>query len=279
MIGKRPKRASVLPEAEAEGFQSRIPASFKTLEEARNSLDFHWNGCAHLFDEIKDEARSFNSPEPPSLSVASQRYLEIFEQWGVAFDAFLLQGHKIDAKSMQGARVLQISQTFAIANIHASPYFASTSEMIWDALLPYFQRVTALGEEMSRAYDLEIRSHPKNRPVFSLDMNVIAPLYAVSHKCRDPIVRRKALALLHSHPRQEGIWDSVLTARVAERMIKIEEEGLGDVKCCKHVPDWARMSSVDVKFNLEGRLGTVRYSREQTPCKRKREDVVVVIEW
>jgi len=114
--------------------------------------------------------------------------------------------------------------------------------------------------------------------LFSLDMNIVAFLYAVSHKCRDPLVRRKAVARLKSHPRKEGIWDSVLTARVAERLISIEEEGLGEVTCCQDVPDWARISAVDVQFDLEGRVGTVGY-HPQRLGDGKLEDHVETFRW
>lgn len=280
MLGTRPMRLGKLPGAQADGFQPKIPASFKSLEEARNSLDYHWNCCIHMFEDVKNDIGTLKSPKPPNLSILGQSHLDKFEQWGAAFEAFLLlHDSNIDAKSMQGARVLQVSQTFAMATIRASPYFGSTSEMVWDDLLPYFQRVVSLCEQMSKAYDLDIRNYPENRPMFCLDMNVVAPLYAVSHKCRDPILRRKAVDLLYLHPRQEGIWDSILTARVAEQLIKIEEEGLDEVNCCKDVPDWARISSAEVKFDLEGRLGTVKYSRERSAGERKREDLEVKFAW
>ncbi len=94
-----------------------------------------------------------------------------------------------------------------------------------------------------------------------------------AHKCRHPVIRRKAVALLYSSPRQEGVWDSILTARVAERLIGIEEAGLGKVTRCEDIPDWARISDVEVSFNRQGRVGTVRYSRPRSPLEKVREYV------
>ncbi len=100
-----------------------------------------------------------------------------------------------------------------------------------------------------------------------------------AHKCRHPVIRRKAVSLLYSSPRQEGIWDSILTARVAERLIGIEEAGLGKVTRCEDIPDWARISDVEVSFNRQGRLGIVRYSRQRSPLEKIRETVVESVKW
>ena len=98
-------------------------------------------------------------------------------------------------------------------------------------------------------------------------------------KCRHPVIRRKAVSLLYTAPRQEGVWDSILTARVAERLIGIEEAGLGTVVSCEDVPDWARISDVEVKFDLHGRLGTVKYSRQRSPLEKVRDTVMESVRW
>jgi hypothetical protein len=69
-------------------------------------------------------------------------------------------------------------------------------------------------------------SNARPRPTFSLDTGIILPLYVVATKCRHPTNRRRSIALLKSTPRQEGVLDSLLTGRVAERLAEIEEEGV-----------------------------------------------------
>lgn len=62
------------------------------------------------------------------------------------------------------------------------------------------------------------------QPVFCLDDGVLAPLYEVATLCRDPTIRRRAVDILRSAPRQEGLFNSHLLAMVAEKAIAIEEE-------------------------------------------------------
>ena len=72
-------------------------------------------------------------------------------------------------------------------------------------------------------------------PKFQFDSHIVIPLHMVGHKCRDRAIRRRAISLLLSHPRREGVWDSTLAGGMAEWAMSIEEEQLenGHVPGCK----------------------------------------------
>lgn len=61
------------------------------------------------------------------------------------------------------------------------------------------------------------------QPSFSADLGIVPPLYVVATKCRDPNLRRQAIHILRSSARREGMWDSELTARIAEWVMLVEE--------------------------------------------------------
>jgi len=155
---------------------------------------------------------------------------------------------------------------------------ALIDETLWDQYTERMEKIVSLGSLIVNSISCEHIAQ-KRGPEFSLDMNIVAPLYGIAHRCRHPVIRRKAVALLYAAPRQEGIWDSILTARVAERLIHIEEEGLGNVTCPEDVPDWARISDVSVKFDLQGRLGMISYSRRRSPLETVRAPVTEEIKW
>ncbi|KAK4690572.1 hypothetical protein P7C71_g6246, partial [Lecanoromycetidae sp. Uapishka_2] len=157
-------------------------------------------------------------------------------------------------------------------------YEAMNDETVWDEYTERLERIVFLGSLIVNSHSCDHITQ-KRGPEFSLDMNIVAPLYVVAHRCRHPVIRRKAIALLYAAPRQEGIWDSILTARVAEKLIHIEEEGLGNITCPADVPDWARISEVSVKFDLQERSGTISYSRKRTPLERVRAPVIEEIRW
>ncbi|KAF2114109.1 hypothetical protein BDV96DRAFT_600841 [Lophiotrema nucula] len=60
-------------------------------------------------------------------------------------------------------------------------------------------------------------------PVFFSGSGVLSALFAVVSRARDPLLRRRAVALLLSYPRREGMWDSVLAGRIAWEAIMLEE--------------------------------------------------------
>ncbi|KAL9127464.1 MAG: hypothetical protein Q9217_003664 [Psora testacea] len=206
-------------------FHSELPTAFASIEAARNSLDYHWNGCIRMINRQNVQGK------PVGSEADRQHYLKIFRDWNTALEA-LLSDNTLDARSMQGARVLQISHTFATITVQAQLGSGFLKESDWDLCLHYHHRIIALAEEAfnGAGCDSNDSDRVQEAPSFSLDMNIVWPLYAVTHKCRDPVLCRKAVALLKSSPRQESIWDSVLAGRVAEKLISIEEKGLGVVR-------------------------------------------------
>jgi hypothetical protein len=101
-----------------------------------------------------------------------------------------------------------------------------------------------------------------SKPVFSLDIGIVTPLYVVVSRCRDPAIRRRGLQLLASCNRREGIWDSTLAARVAERIIAIEENGATShpVLYASQIPEYARIRDLHTKFGAD-RQGLIWYTK------------------
>jgi hypothetical protein len=122
----------------------------------------------------------------------------------------------------------------------------------------------------------DITSKPPTilKPTFSLSLGLISPLYITIARCRDPIIRRRALHLLYTCNRKEGIWDSRLAARVAQRILEVEEagaiplpgQGSSDssetvvVVCADQIPEYARVRELEVSF-LSDRRGSIRYTK------------------
>ncbi|KAK5000289.1 hypothetical protein LTR66_000821 [Elasticomyces elasticus] len=84
----------------------------------------------------------------------------------------------------------------------------------------------------------------------SFELGTVIPLFVVAIKCRDPRVRRSAIALLLDMDRWEGMWHSVGSAGAAEIVVRIEEErtcrltGLERVMSAEEIPENARVIEV-----------------------------------
>lgn len=288
MMGTRPMLLKKCPRDMEKGFCPDIPAVFNSLGQARNSLDYHWNNCIEFLNELEANAVYSKNTEIRgrgpldtlrSTETVRQESFDVFERWLIAFQAFLQnRGKSLNSKGLQAARTLEISHSFGMIYLNVSTVNVFNDETAWDMFTEHYEHVVDLAAMIVKSSTHD-KSTEKRAPDFTLDMNIVAPLYAVAHKCRHPVIRRKAVSLLYAAPRQEGIWDSILTARVAGRLIDIEEDGLGNVTRCEDVPDWARISDVEVKFDLQGRLGTVKYSRQRSPLEKVRDTVMESVSW
>ncbi|KAL8636421.1 MAG: hypothetical protein Q9228_006178 [Teloschistes exilis] len=283
LLGSRPMKLRASQTHTQPGFTPEVPTEFRSLEEARNSLDYQWNLCQQIAVdfEYRDLFKYGTESEVHRQAYEKTRlhYKSASNSWSNAFQAFLNKNvPTADSKALQASMVLKLSaRTFAL-HLDINAFQLIHDQTCWDRLMPWFEELVDLATAVVDAQ----RTSPQGlsqKPIFHLDQSLIGPLFTISHKCRDPFIRRKAIALLYSAPRQEGVWDSILTARVAERIMNLEEEGLGEVKCAADVPDRMRISDVDVSFDLQERRGYLTLLRLRSLDLHVREPVVDVLEW
>ena len=257
MMGGPPMSIPRHSKREALGMGRDIPRVFSSLEEARNSLDYNWNRCQQvLMDSSHSQLPQIAGP----LLEERQQLINAVARWDSAFQAFLRKvGKSFDCRSLQAARTIEISHTFLTMFLEYD-YSDLEDQMNWDVFCPQFERIVELAALVVASYTEPFENQG---PTYCIDMNIVAPLYAVAHRCRHPVIRRKAIALLYAASRQEGIWESRMTARCAERVIEMEEAGLGTVTCCEDIPKWNRVTDVVVQFDSEGRLCALSYGRDR----------------
>jgi hypothetical protein len=128
-------------------------------------------------------------------------------------------------------------------------------ECLFDQFLPEFTEIVALAETLLAHPYL---AHSAGKAVFVFDPNIILPLLVVAIKCRNWVIRRKAIELLQANPRREGTWDSSLAAGIGLWHMTLEEEGLqiGDF-----VPEKNRVRMAGVKQDFEKRTACLSASR------------------
>ncbi|KAH7139380.1 hypothetical protein B0J11DRAFT_516671 [Dendryphion nanum] len=107
----------------------------------------------------------------------------------------------------------------------------------------------------------------------SFELSPIVPLFLTACRCRDPIIRRRALALLLNCRRREGVWDSYGAGMVALQCIKLEENiaervELGPdnwlptspkVQRGPDIPEHKRVEDVFAAVNMKDRKIVVNY--------------------
>ena len=99
----------------------------------------------------------------------------------------------------------------------------SFPECSYDSYTASFEHLLELAAQVVHLTNAQNNGTP---PIFQFEIGVIPPLYMAARKCRDPMLRRRAIDLLRQAPKQEGLWESGQMAAVAERIVEIEEQDL-----------------------------------------------------
>ncbi|KAH8881814.1 hypothetical protein GQ53DRAFT_848014 [Thozetella sp. PMI_491] len=114
-----------------------------------------------------------------------------------------------------------------------------------DAHLGLFTRTLTLTEGIVRRQKL-------GAATLTLEPGVTMVLWMVGSKCRHSRVRRRALSLLQSLRRQEGLWRSDAVAAILSRVIDIEESGGGgSVSVPSYDFDWTSEETEEEVRRLE----------------------------
>lgn len=119
---------------------------------------------------------------------------------------------------------------------------------------------------------------PEKMPSYfspSFELSPIVPLFITACRCRDPLIRRRAISLLLSFRRREGVWDSLGAGMVAAQCLKKEENIEPDVplgfdnvaeflarpptiRDRSEIPENARVKDIYVEVKMvEGRVDLV----------------------
>lgn len=265
-----------------------IPPRFGTLLEARLA----WDGLCEAIFRFTETLFARSSGDGPMgiLPRALKQYGAGFkaqlDAWSAAFAHILDNrfGPGVSAQEKAGIAVLKMFQ------VMGQLLFLMTfhdSEAAFDVFGPQFALIVDLATEVvgdeerraaarrcpdpSRCVHRALASgfmgesdayrafHVK--PSFSADLGIVPPLYVVATKCRDPVIRRRAIQLLRSSSRREGMWDSQLSGLIGEWVASIEEEPLPGEEATepawsggRPVPADRRVMVCSVDFDLRARF-------------------------
>jgi hypothetical protein len=188
---------------------------------------------------------------PQSWLEYAAEHKNYFDVWGKAFDNLFLTRHNHTVNLQERAGIAALKMLATNARILFLMMF-SEKESDFDNFLPQFQTIVDLGVEIvsdeerrAAARDCPNPEHcqhrqregwhqqdffpamgfsaPHIKPRFAADLGIVAPLFVVATKCRDPNTRRRAIQLLRSSARREGMWDSEMVANISAWVMNLEE--------------------------------------------------------
>lgn len=208
--------------------QPRIAKQFSSLAEARETLD---SVITWTFYKLEEQHES-------SIQEVQELLKQILKDWLHAFQRLLASLAKLEPEDLRAARFLKVYYHISVIIIDV---YLSADEAVYDRHVDRFMTIVKLAAETLHGSGAGDNQYKLN---FSFDLGISPPLYFTASRCRDPCIRRAALALLRVSHRNQGCWNSEHSAKCADEIIKIEESGLDLVLCCKDVPEANRIRKV-----------------------------------
>lgn len=222
-------------------FELDLPKSFTSYDDALASLEHLLRAIFRFADRYDQLVRDPHTADD-AMDYAQKSHAQLHvmtDRWVEALSALPTPSNDDDATAL---KVLLIYRGVVAAFLQR---IVECDDNSYDSMLPELWKVLILAEEVVQQTAKESTS-----PRFSLSIGVVPVLYLLATAPSDKALRTRALGLLRSCKRREGLWDSDLAARIAERMQQVKE-AYGN-------------SMVDMNF-LPGKKLTVRYRNSGNP--------------
>lgn len=276
-------------------------ATFSSIAEARQILDVLANSYHAFHEDLKYEASNYISntiPEDKEQLIprddrgwgikriqevclsrqlaqswnfqTASRWNEIkngIAHWTSAFTSFVkTQAQNLSTENLQALSLLEMQHFFINFQIATCQ---ETRSMPADRFNPLFERVIDLATRYI-SYLKSKGTDSYSTTTFTLESGAIPAIFLAGMKCRDSVIRRRAVDLLKTTPCQEGMSEGSLIGRWLEEFVRFEESGIaleGTVLLPEQIPEAARW--LDVVFTFDdspgaGKLVCGRYLHDST---------------
>ncbi|OAA54647.1 Zn(2)-C6 fungal-type DNA-binding domain protein [Cordyceps fumosorosea ARSEF 2679] len=265
---------------------SRIFVFDSVYQEADNALAGLTNRVWTFIRTVADDYRYEDPPQQAVPDAVAARARDIQHSLAGFRMHYLTagSGSKLDKMLPEQVSLLRIKYLTCV--IVMSGCLAREETAAYDAHAADFVAVVDLAADIRARQQQLIPSHATGGTgSFQLDMAVIQPLYLTATKCRCPVTRRRAVRALRAGPDFEGAWEAAVNARIAERVIQMEEEGLAfDLESLRDgelvdVPESVRVHAVDICAEPAQGRATVYFSRRPNGPGTEWEDLQEEITW
>lgn len=256
-----------------------IPKTFHSLEEAYLSSDDLWDyfiRTLHSSDVGVDHRATETSP--------LQRCASKLNEWNATFKLFFepySETRKYNSKEKIAISIIKISKIIGTIALETMASVDAASEKHWDDHYANFSAIITLANNIIDS-STSVEGEGGALDSFSLDTRVVGPLYFVACRCRHRILRRKAIFLLRSAKRLEGLWSSEMLAEIAEKVLVLEEGRKGDdwefPRVDEEIPEEKRVVNVNIMFQSEDRKVELEYlwnrGQDGVEIRAQRESLV-----
>ncbi|CAL5874833.1 uncharacterized protein PFLUO_LOCUS9135 [Penicillium psychrofluorescens] len=244
---------------------------FVSLKSARDAMALLGTEAQLFQRTCVNHIREFRvSHVPPELEDQQIALSTRLRKWYTAYtDLMESLGTKYVLSPQQirtGALLVAYHETMIVI---LATCVTSRSEILTDAYLPNFQTII---DQSRIALDASARPDG-TQPPFTFDASIAVPLWFTCLRCRDPSLRRTALALLRRTPQVYGFYKNTHATTFVEKMVVVET--MLAVNAAQEMASATTLESSNTSIPEEARLGpvTVFRAREGFPPGTTEEEI------
>ncbi|MCJ1397343.1 hypothetical protein MMC11_000535 [Xylographa trunciseda] len=237
---------------------------FRKLREAGDGLHII---MSRMYNFLQKYAYLKTSPTPLPIpraaTVGRDDQEDLLHQWFTAFTTLLKheRGNLTPGELYYSLQLHVLARTVSVMLATSLDYEETTYDK-------FESRFSDLLAPISSLVEAEIKVG--KRLNFSAQVPIDQPLYMIATKCRQPSIRREAVALLKKIKTRHGLWDALVMAKVAQRLIDVEEDGLICVQASADILESKRAHCVNLTVERREQRFQIRYRR----CKEHDYDWV-----
>ncbi|RDW87155.1 Zn(II)2Cys6 transcription factor [Aspergillus mulundensis] len=225
-------------------FMSRLlmPLSMDSLDTRPGQTFMNWPEARSQLDQLMTKALLYirtvgimREKRPPALEAEleaeqEQILIEILS-WRSSHDKLLHKlGPNIQQSDLCASLLLRVYYYIALMWVRV---VLNRDEHGYDRYTVDFESAVCYAEEIIRLTSLcpdstaatttDSAKTKQAKSVFSLEGEIIGPMYFTAVRCRNPSLRRRAINTLLHYSKREGFWDARIYANVAKLVVEVEE--------------------------------------------------------
>ena len=174
-------------------------------------------------------SRAIDFPAHDTILLEISHLLNVHRRWAAAIGSV----RNDDSRTARALALLQIRQWWSSFTLVTC---RQTREMCMDAHEGDFNRILDLAQLYLKLDTLAPRPiRPRNMygngqdDAFCLEEGILGPMYFISLKSRTSATRHRAVDILASANRREGLGSSTISAQIAVAIVRVEEERAKDM--------------------------------------------------
>ncbi|KAL3494007.1 hypothetical protein BJX62DRAFT_248768 [Aspergillus germanicus] len=233
------------------------PVWFDSLYGAKETIDPLLNNVLAIWRVSQmilrdNDARA--GPAYENLLAEQHRMRTYLARHVAAFTQFLTRHPPTTARDLRSRDVILLDHIVLFMNVEAC---IGLSEMVFDAWHAEWTETVNLIEKIIRSAIAEFGSISA-LPNVVFDLGINLPLGWVVLKCRDPVLRQRALDLQRLWPHSEGLHPTAFLMNMGQQVSNIEQEGMNPVTGV--IPEEARIRTVNIEIDEDRTRGKLIYS-------------------